>query len=61
MNEARKDPNAPTDWAKMLLFAGTATQISSLCWRSFGFLLYHYTGSDYVFFHFIYLLLHSTS
>jgi hypothetical protein len=37
------------------------TQISSLCWKSFGFLIYSYTGSDYFLFHLVYLLLHSTS
>lgn len=45
----------------MMLFAGTVTQISSLCWKSFGFLIYVYTGSDHFFFHLIYLLLHSAS
>lgn len=49
------------DWAKLLLFAGTVTQISSLCWKSFGFLIYLYTGADHMFFHLIYLFLHSAS
>lgn len=45
----------------MLLFAGTITQVSSLFWKSIGFVIYHYTGADYFLFHLIYLLLHSTS
>lgn len=49
------------DWSKLLLFAGIVTQVSSLCWKSFGYMLYLYTGTDHSFFHFIYLLLHSTS
>lgn len=53
--------NQEENWAKMLLFAGTVTQISSLFWRGIGFVVYIFTGSDYTFFHIIYLLLHSTS
>ena len=49
------------EWPKLLLFMGTVTQISSLFWKSIGFVVYTYTGSDYFFFHGIYLLLHSTS
>ena len=49
------------DWPKALLFAGTVTQISSLCWKYFGYLIYNYTGSDHYFFHYIYLFLHSAS
>jgi hypothetical protein len=49
------------DWSKILLFAGTVTQVSSLCWKSFGFLIYLYSGSDHYFFHLIYLFLHSAS
>lgn len=43
------------------MFAGIATQISSLVWKTFGFLIYTYTGSDYGLFHLIYLLMHSIS
>lgn len=49
------------DWSKMLLFIGTVSQISSLFWKSIGFVIYSFTGSDYFFFHLIYLILHSTS
>ena len=49
------------DYPKMMLFMGTVTQISSLFWKSFGFLIYIWTGADYSFFHYVYLLLHSTS
>ena len=45
----------------MMMFAGIATQISSLVWKTFGYLIYAYTGSDYGFFHAIYLLMHSIS
>lgn len=43
------------------MFAGIATQVSSLTWKTFGFLIYTYSGSDYGFFHVIYLLMHSVS
>lgn len=49
------------DWAKMLLFGGVCTQVSSLIWRTVGYLIYHHTGKDYYFFDIIYRLLHSTS
>lgn len=49
------------DWPKMLLFVGTVTQVSSLFWKTIGYVIYHYTGADYFLFHLIYLLLHSTS
>ena len=49
------------DYPKMLLFMGTVTQVSSLFWKMIGFLIYVFTGSDYFFFHLVYLLLHSTS
>jgi hypothetical protein len=52
---------AEIEWPKILLFAGTVTQISSLCWKYFGYLIYLYTGSDHYFFHLIYLFLHSAS
>jgi hypothetical protein len=45
----------------MMMFAGIATQISSLVWKTFGYLIYVYTGSDYGFFHLIYLFMHSIS
>ena len=45
----------------MMMFGGVATQVSSLVWKTFGFLIYTYTGSDYSFFHIIYLLMHSIS
>ena len=44
-----------------MMFTGIATQISSLVWKTFGYLIYVHTGSDYGFFHFIYLLMHSMS
>jgi hypothetical protein len=44
-----------------MMFAGIATQISSLVWKAFGYLIYVYTGLDYGFFHLIYLLMHSIS
>lgn len=44
-----------------MMFAGIATQISSLVWKTFGYLIYVYTGSDYGLFHLIYLLMHSIS
>jgi len=40
---------------------GTITQVSSLFWKSIGFVIYHFTGADYFFFQLTYLLLHSTS
>jgi len=46
---------------KYVMFIGTATQISSLTWKTFGFLIYIYSGTDYGFFHFIYLFMHSMS
>lgn len=45
----------------MMAFAGIATQVSSLVWKTLGFVLYVNTGSDYVFFHLIYLFMHSVS
>lgn len=43
------------------MFGGIATQMSSLFWKTIGFGIYIYTGSDYMFFHIIYLLMHSVS
>ena len=48
-------------WHKMVMFGGIATQISSLTWKVFGFLIYSYTGSDFIFFHLIYLFMHAVS
>lgn len=59
--QKKKEFNEKDNWVKMMLFAGTATQVSSLIWKTFGFLIFAYTGQDYFFFHFIYLLMHSTS
>jgi hypothetical protein len=61
MKNIRDQGPIQMDWSKMMLFMGTVTQVSSLFWRSCGFLVYCFTGSDYFFFHIIYLLLHSTS
>ena len=55
--EFQHDP----DYAKMILFAGIATNISSLIWKSFGYLLYMYFGKSYLFFHIVYLFMHSVS
>ncbi len=46
---------------KFMMFTGTATQVSSLTWKTFGYLIYLYTGNDYGLFHFIYLFMHSMS
>jgi len=46
---------------KIAMFTGVAAQVSSLSWRTFGFILYSYSGHDFGFFHFIYLLMHSMS
>lgn len=61
MQEFKMVSSSDPEWSKMLLFIGTITQISSLFWKFMGFLIYGWTGSDYFFFHLIYLLLHSTS
>lgn len=45
----------------MVMFAGIATQISSLTWKTIGFIIYFYSGADYLFFHVIYLFMHSLS
>ncbi len=34
----------------MVMFAGIATQISSLTWKTIGFIIYIYSGADYLFF-----------
>ena len=61
MQHAKNKKHPIDDWPKYLLFMGTATQVSSLIWKTFGYLIYYFTGSDYFFFHLIYLLLHSNS
>ena len=61
INSIRKEGPNSMDYPKMMLFMGTVTQISSLFWKSIGLGVYSFTGSDYYFFHFIYLLMHSTS
>ena len=61
MKNVRNQGPQYMDYPKIMLFMGTATQISSLFWKSFGFLIYTFTGADYAFFHYIYLLMHSTS
>jgi hypothetical protein len=61
MQEFRTAGSRDPDWSKMLLFVGTVAQISSLFWKSMGFVVYSWTGSDYFIFHLIYLLLHSCS
>lgn len=49
------------DYAKMMLFGAIATNISSLMWRSFGYIIYRNFGSNYLFFHIIYLFMHAVS
>lgn len=46
---------------KIVMFTGVAAQVSSLTWRTFGFIIYTYSGHDFGFFHFIYLFMHSLS
>lgn len=60
-NNKLKGNDLKSEKHKMIMFAGIATQISSLVWKSFGYIIYVYTGSDYSIFHFIYLLMHSMS
>jgi hypothetical protein len=55
--EFQQDP----DYAKMILFGAIGTNISSLMWRSFGYLIYCFRGSNYLLFHLIYLFMHSIS
>ena len=45
----------------MILFGGIATNISSLIWRSFGFIIYQQFGTNYTLFHLIYLMMHAIS
>ncbi len=60
-NDKMKKADIKKEKHKMMMFGGVATQVSSLVWKTFGFLIYTYTGSDYSFFHIIYLLMHSIS
>ena len=55
--EFQHDP----DYAKMILFGAIATNISSLIWRSFGYLIYLEFGTNYLLFHLIYLMMHAIS
>ena len=55
--EFQSDP----DYAKMILFGAIATNISSLMWRSFGYLVYYFIDSNYLLFHIIYLFMHAIS
>lgn len=55
--EFQQDP----DYAKMILFGAIGTNISSLMWRSFGYLIYLFQGSNYILFHLIYLFMHAVS
>lgn len=56
-NNAQSDP----DYAKLIIFGAISSNISSLIWRSFGYLIYRNFGVNYFFFHFIYLFMHSIS
>ena len=49
------------DYAKMGLFCAIATNMSSLTWKTFGYILYYHFGTDYLLFHLIYLFMHSLS
>lgn len=56
-DDFQRDP----DYAKLLGFGTLATNISSLVWKSFGYLIYRNLGVNYIIFHFIYLFMHSMS
>ncbi len=56
-----KSANMKEELHKYVMFVGSATQVSSLTWRTFGYLAYVYTGFDYSLFHFVYLFMHSLS
>ena len=45
----------------MGLFCAICTNISSLIWKSFGYLIYYKFGTDYLLFHLIYLFMHALS
>ena len=49
------------DYVKMVLFAGIATNMSSLFWKSIGYIIYYFLGVNYLLFHLIYLFMHSLS
>lgn len=49
------------DYAKMILFAGIATNVSSLIWRSFGYIIYFIWGVNFQAFHLVYLFMHAVS
>lgn len=55
--EFQHDP----DYAKMILFGAIGANISSLMWRSFGYIIYLVRGSNFLLFHLIYLFMHSVS
>lgn len=55
--EFQSDP----DYAKMILFGAIGANVSSLMWKSFGFMIYYMRGSNYLLFHMIYLFMHSIS
>lgn len=60
-NDKMKGEQLTKEKHKFMMFAGIATQISSLVWKTTGFLIYAYSGSDYGLFHYIYLFMHSIS
>ena len=45
----------------MILFGGIATNMSSLIWRSFGFIIYTKFGVNFFLFHLTYLFMHAIS
>ena len=45
----------------MILFGGIATNVSSLIWKSFGYMIYLFIGTNYTIFHLIYLMMHAIS
>lgn len=49
------------DYAKMILFGSIACNISSLIWRTFGYVIYRNFGVNFILFHLIYLFMHSIS
>lgn len=52
---------ADRDYAKIALFGTVITNISSLTWKSIGYILYYNFGTDYLLFHLIYLFMHALS
>lgn len=57
----RDTHQANPDYAKIVLFGGIATNISSLFWKSIGYLIYSSFGVNYLVFHLIYLFMHALS